>query len=171
MSNLLSHHTVCTIFKPISYKLYLSTVFIGSDALEYVSDTKYLGFSICDSKRDNNDMLLQMKSLYAKSNKLLSTFSHCNDCSTNVNFTLIQSCCTTSYCKFLWNSSKQSTFNKIRVTYNNVYRKIYDRHKKSSACAMYVRYNICSFESMLRKRRLIAYLSVPMDLTICLILD
>ena len=123
VSSLLSHLTVCTIFKPISYKLYLSTGFIGSDALKYVSDTKYLFFSFCDSKRDDIDMLRQMKSLYAKSNKLLSTFSHCNDCSTNVKLTLFQRCCTTSYCKFLWNSYKQSTFNKIRGAYNNVYRK------------------------------------------------
>ena len=40
--------SVCTILKPNSYKLYLPTVFIGSDALKYVSDTKYLGFSFCD---------------------------------------------------------------------------------------------------------------------------
>ena len=46
-----------TIFKPNSYKLYLPTVFIGSDALKYVSDTNILGFSFCDSKSDGNDML------------------------------------------------------------------------------------------------------------------
>ena len=91
-------------------------------------------------------MLLQMRSLYAKSNKLLRTFSHC---STNVELTLFQSYCTTLYCPFLWNSYK--TFNKIRVAYNNVYGKILDLPKKSSACAMYARYNICNFESMLRK--------------------
>ena len=37
--------SVCTIFKPNSCKLYLPTVFIGSDALKYVSHTKYLDFS------------------------------------------------------------------------------------------------------------------------------
>ena len=31
---------VCTIYTPNSYKLYLSTVFIGSDTLKYVSDTQ-----------------------------------------------------------------------------------------------------------------------------------
>ena len=104
--------------KPNSYKLYIPIVFIGSDVQKYVSDTKYLSFSFCDSKSDDHDMLPQMRSLYAKSNKLLRTFSHC---STNVKLTLFQSYCITLCCPFLWNSYKKSTFNKIRVTYNNVY--------------------------------------------------
>ena len=33
----------------------------------------------------------------------------------------------------------------------NVYRKIFDFPKKSSAIAMYARYNICRFKSILRK--------------------
>ena len=140
--------SVCTIFKPNSYKIYLPTVFIGSDALKYVSDTKYLGFIYCDSKSDDNDMLRQMRSLYVKSNKLLRTLSHC---SPNVKLTLIQSYCTTLYCPFLLNNYRKSTFNKIRVAYDNVYRKNFDLPKKSSASAIYATYNICSFESMLRK--------------------
>ena len=111
----------------------------GSDALKYVSDTKNLGFSFCDSNSDDNDMLRQMRSLYAKSNKLLRTFSHC---STDVKLTLFKSYCTTLYCPFLWNSYRKSTFNKIRVAYNNVYRNIFDLPKKSSASEMYVIYNI-----------------------------
>ena len=100
-------------------------------------------------------MLRQLRSLYAKSNKLLSTFSHC---STNVKLTLLQSYCTTLFCPFLWNSYRKSTFNKIRVAYNNVYRKIFDLPKESCASAMYARYNICSFESMLRKSIIIIWL-------------
>ena len=46
--------TVCTILKSNSYKFYLPTVCIGSHALKYVSDTKYLEFSSCDSKSDDN---------------------------------------------------------------------------------------------------------------------
>ena len=76
--------SVRTIFRPNSNKILLPTVFIGSDALKYVSDTIYLGFSYCDSKSDDNDMLRQTRSLYAKSYKLLCTFCYC---STNVKLT------------------------------------------------------------------------------------
>ena len=77
--------SVYTIFKPKAYELYLPPVFISSDALKYVAESKYLGFSFCDSKQDDNDILRQMRTVYAKSNTLLRTFSHC---STDVKVTL-----------------------------------------------------------------------------------
>ena len=67
--------SVCTIFKPKAYKLCLPSVFTGSDALKYLAELKYLGFSFCDSKQDDNDILRQMRTVYAKSNTLLRTFS------------------------------------------------------------------------------------------------
>ena len=36
--------SVCTVFKPKAYKLYLPTVFIGSDALKLIKESIYLGF-------------------------------------------------------------------------------------------------------------------------------
>ena len=56
-----------------------------------------------------------MRLLYAKSNKLLRTFSHC---STDVKITLFQSYCTALYCSYLWNDYKKSTFSKVRVAFN-----------------------------------------------------
>ena len=114
--------------------MYLPPVFIGSDALKYVAESKYLGFSFCDSKQDDNDILRQMKTVYAKSNTSLRTFSHC---STDVKVTLFQSYCTALYCPFLWSDYKKSTFRKIRVAFNNAYRKIFGLPKRSSASAMY----------------------------------
>ena len=61
----------------IIFKLYIPTVFIGQEALKYVSESKYLGFSLSDSKCDDCDMLRQMRSLYAKSKRLLRVDSCC----------------------------------------------------------------------------------------------
>ena len=119
--------SLCIIFKPRAYKLYLPSVFIGSDAVKYVAESKHLGFSFCDSKQDDNDILRQMRTVYAKSNTLLRTFSHC---STNVKVTLFQSYCTALYCPFLWSDYKKLTFRKIRVEFNNAYRKIFGLLKK-----------------------------------------
>ena len=140
--------SVCTVFKPKAYKLYLPTVFIGSDALKFIKESKYLGFTFSDSKSDDCDMLRQMRLLYAKSNKLLRTFSHC---STDVKITLFQSYCTALYCPYLWNDYKKSTFSKVRVAFNNAYRKIFGLPKRSSASTMYTNNNICNFETTLRK--------------------
>ena len=94
----------------------------------------YLGFTFNDSKCDDSDMLRQKRLLYAKSNSLLRTFSHC---SSDVKVTLFQSYCTALYCPFLWNDNKKSTFSKIRVAFNNAYRKIFGLPKQSSDSAMY----------------------------------
>ena len=57
--------SICTVFKQKGYKLYLQTVFIGQEALKFVFESKYLGFSFSDSDCDDCDMLRQMRSLYA----------------------------------------------------------------------------------------------------------
>ena len=126
--------SVCTVFKPKTYKRFTPTVFIGDVALKFTKEAKYLGFTFNDSKCDDSDMLRQMRLLYAKSNTLLRTFSHC---SSNVKVTLFQSYCTALYCPFLWNDYKKSTFSKIRVAFNNAYRKIFGLPKRSSASTMY----------------------------------
>ena len=114
--------SVCAVFKPKVYKLYFPTVFIGSDALKFIKESKYLGFTFDDSKSDDCDMLRQMRLLYAKSNKLLRTFSHC---STDVKITLFQSYCTALYCPYLWNNYNKSIFRTVHVAFNNAYRKIF----------------------------------------------
>ena len=123
-------------------------MFIGSDALKYVAESKYLGFSFCDSKQDDNDILRQMRTVYTKFNTLLRTFSHC---SIDVKVTLFQSYCTALYCPFLGSDYKKSTFRKIRVAFNNAYRKILGLPKRSSASAIYAQHNICNFETTIRK--------------------
>ena len=92
-----------------------------------------------------------MRLLYAKSSKLLRTFSHC---SSEVKVTLFQSYCTALYCLNLWNDYKKSTFNKVRVAFNNAYRKIFGLSKRSNASVMYANHNICNFETTLRKNML-----------------
>ena len=60
---------------------------------------------------------------------------------------------TALYCPFLRTDYKKSTFRKIRVAFNNTYRKKIGLPKRNSASrpTMYANHNICSFETMLRK--------------------
>ena len=92
-------------------------------------------------------MLRQMRLMYAKSNKLLRTFSHC---STDVKINLYQSYCTALCCPYLWNDYKKSTFSKIRVAFNNAYRNIFGLPKRRSARTVNANHNICNFETTLR---------------------
>ena len=62
-----------------------------------------------------------MHTLYIRSNKLLCNFYHC---SIDVKLELFRSFCTSFYCCYLWTAYKKSTFNKLRVAFNNAYRRV-----------------------------------------------
>ena len=48
---------------------------------------------------------------------------------------------------------QETSFSKIRVASNNAYRRIFGLSNRSSASAMYANYNICNFETILRRKK------------------
>ena len=78
---------VCVTFKRKNSKLSCPYVRLDSHILEYISQTKYLGFMFNTNAQEDEDMLRQMRTLYIRSNKLLRTFYYC---STDVKFELFK---------------------------------------------------------------------------------
>ena len=66
----------------------------------------------CENEKDDCDMLRQFRNLYAKSNKIIRTFSHCT---IDVKLLLIKSYCTSFYCGYMWSDYKKTTYSKLRV--------------------------------------------------------
>ena len=64
--------SVCLVFRPVKYKLFCPRVHIGSAQLEYVYDAKYLGFMFCENKKDDYELLRQLRTLYANSYKIIT---------------------------------------------------------------------------------------------------
>ena len=91
-----------------------------------------------------------MRTLYARSNRLLRIFQGCN---TKVLIELGRSYCGSFYCSYLWTQFNKSTISKIRVAYNDLYRKILHVSRRSSASKMFDKNNIptlnCYFEKKL----------------------
>ena len=79
-------------------------------------------------------MLRQLRSLYAKANRITRMFHYCT---VDVKLLLIKSYCTSFYCGYLWSDYKASTFSKLRVAFNNVYRLVLGLPQWSSASGMY----------------------------------
>ena len=129
----------------------MSTIIYGLDSqvLKYADNVKYLGFTFSSDQKDDNDILRQLRMLYTKSNRLLRLFYHC---SVDVKLALFCSYCTCFYCSFLWTHYKKSNYSKLRVAFNNVYRRILKLPLRSSASTMYVVNNIDSLEVLVRKR-------------------
>ena len=128
--------SVCIVFKPKSSKLYCPNVKLDCDTLEYISCTKYmyLGCTFNMNSQDDDDMLRQMHTLYIRSNKLLRTFHYCT---IDVKLELFRSFCMPFYCCHLSTAYKKSTFDKLRVAFNNAYRRVLNLPWRCSASAMY----------------------------------
>ena len=90
-------------------------------------------------------MLRKIRSLYVKSGRLVALFSFCN---VDVKLILFKSYCTSFYCSFVWIHYKKSTYDKILVAYNNVYRRILGLHMRCSGSAIHANY-ICNFETVM----------------------
>ena len=98
---------------------------------------------------DDNEMLRQMRLLYCRSNRLFRMF---NKCSKHVLIELCRSFCTTFYCPYFWTAYKKTTFSKIRVAYNNVYRKLLGLCRRSSVSEMFAMNNISNFEALIKRQ-------------------
>ena len=92
-----STKSFCIVFKPRLYNLLCPTLYMNTKMLDYTDNIKYLGFTFSSDKKDDNDMLRQMKVFYTKANRLLRLF-HC--CSTDVKLALFRSYCGCFYCPF-----------------------------------------------------------------------
>ena len=116
--------------------------------ISYTDSIKYLGYIFSNNNNDDAEMLRQMRLLYCRSNRLVRLFSKC---SKTVLIELCRSFCTKFYCPYFWTQYKKATFSKLRVAYNNVYRKILGLCRRSSASEMFVTNNILNFEALMRK--------------------
>ena len=116
---------------------------------EYVMKYKYLGYILTDKWED--DIKIQTRSFFCKSNMLIKEFWHCNE---NVKKMLYNSFCSNFYCSQLWWSYTKNALNRARIAYNNGFRKLMGYEKFCSASAMYVNNNVNNFDT---QRRLATY--------------
>ena len=138
----------CVAFTPKQYKFSLPLLFMNSLPILYADFNKYLGFIFTSNNCENSDILKQMRMLYCRSNCLVRLF---NKYSKPVLLELCRCFCTVFYCSYFFTQYKKTTFSKIRVAYNNVYRKILGVSRRASASGMFVSNDIPNFEVFLRK--------------------
>ena len=84
-------------------KLYCPNVRLDCNISEYISCTKYLGFTFNMNSQDDDDMLRQMRTLYIRSNKILRTFYYS---SIDVKLELFRNFYKSLYCCHLWTAYK-----------------------------------------------------------------
>jgi hypothetical protein len=113
--------SMCMVFKPRNYKLRCPSIRLHEQCLEYTNCIKYLGSTFQNTSSDDDDILNQMRTLYMRSNRLIRLFGQCE---VAVKLELFRSYCCTLYCPYLWTKYTRRSINKLRVAYNNVYRRL-----------------------------------------------
>ena len=71
--------------------------------------------------------------------------------STDVKCCMFKSYCSTMYCSLMWFESNVTAMRKLKIAYNNGFRRILNLPKYNSATEMFVNLNILSFGELLRK--------------------
>ena len=109
---------------------------------------KYLGFLLTCDLRDDIDMYRQLRYVYGKANRLRSKFF---DCFKNVKKYLFRTFMYSFYGSSIWPPYRQSTFHRLRVSYNNAYRILFNLRRGVSISSNLVQNNICAFQALIRK--------------------
>ena len=85
---------------------------------------------------------------YTQANILLRKFSHCTH---DVKIMLFNSYCSSMYCAPMWTCFNKSSVSKLRVGYNNAFRRLFGYAHDCSASSMFVTNRINTFDAMWRK--------------------
>ena len=139
--------TQCMVVPSTKFKLENTpSVFLNGANLQYVDSYKYLGMFI-HVRNDDLDIVRQLKSVILRTNILMRTFS---SCSVEVKLFLFKSYCSNFYCSHLWYNFTKVQMNKLRITYNNAMRRLFNLHFRCSASEMFANCNIHSMDEMRR---------------------
>ena len=136
------------VFKPDRFKLSCPNVFIDGSPLAMVENAKYLGVTLNDRCRDDNDIRRHLRSFYMRANTVIRKFYNCT---LDVKLTLFRSYCLPSYCSHLWYRYNKCSYTKVCVAFNNNFRRILGFSKRDSASFMYATNSIDNFDCFMRK--------------------
>ena len=98
-------------------------------------------------RNDDLDIVRQLKCVILRTNILMRTFS---SCSVEVKLFLFQSYCSNFYCSYLWYNCTKVQMNKLRITYNNAMRRLFNLHFRCSASDMFANCNVHYMDEMRR---------------------
>ena len=140
--------TKCMCFKPKGYNLCIPTVKLNNTPLIFTDTCNYLGIMLHYDLQDDDDLLRHVKFIYAKGNILVSRFIFCSD---DVKLKLFRSYLCSLYGGQLWYNYNVSSFKKVVVAYNNVFRKFFGIQRGVSMSQIYMLCGVNSIGAIHRK--------------------
>ena len=115
--------------------LFVPKIVLGNSVLKRVYTHKYLGVFVTADLSDDLDIERQIHATYVRGNMLIQKFKHCSDL---VKLRLFQTYCINFYCSQLWCRYKRRSQQRLKVAYNNIFRKFMCIERKSSISGAFV---------------------------------
>ena len=141
--------SVCLYFECRTLKLHaVPYVTLNGKRLEYRLSHRILGMDIDSSALDNKDISRQVRGLYFRANMLIRKFS---TCTYEVKKQLFISYCTSMYCAHLWSGFNLGQIKKLKVAYNNSFRRLFRLPFRCSASEMFVENDVPAFDILIRR--------------------
>ena len=108
-----SKKTVCMYFKSPKMKLLnVPSLFLNGKEISYVSNHRYLGYTMSDDLSDGEDIKRQIRGIYARANTLMKRFYMCSN---EVKSLLFNTFCTNSVLIFIVPNFGGNTHQKVFV--------------------------------------------------------
>lgn len=123
--------------------------FLNGTQIKQSKFFKYLGHIVSEDLKDNLDLDRERRALSVKGNMLKRRFANCTDA---VKLSLFKAYCQSFYTGSLWIRYSKSSYNALRVQYNNVFRALMHLPRSCSASLMFVEARVDTFQAIMRKR-------------------
>ena len=132
--------------KRFLYK-FIPNFFLQNDKLDFVSEYKYLGVMVNDKMNDDSEIGKRMRFIYATGNMVTRKFSNC---SINCKVLMFQTFFSQVYCSALWASFKVSSYNRIKISHNDIFRSLMQVPRWESASALFATHRVPNFDAVVR---------------------
>ena len=103
---------------------------------------------ILEDRNCDKDVTRQLKRFHINVNLLLRKFGKCT---LNTKLELFRSYCTNMYCGIFWHDATKKSLTKLRVSYNNSFRRLFGLPYNCSASEMFVSCDILTQPEITRK--------------------
>lgn len=123
-------------------------IILNDSIITVVEEYKYLGIMLQSNQCDELDMKRHIRGIYARGNMLVNCFGNC---STSVKNFLFRAYCSNAYGCQLWCNYRKPMYQKVKVAYNDVYRKLFNIQRGESISMIYVMNHIDAFCIVRRK--------------------
>ena len=126
---------------------FIPSFYMQNDLLQFVTVYKYLGVLINQNMTDDDEMLQRMRDIYATGNMIIRKFGNC---SVQIKIQMYKVFFSQVYGSSVWSTFKVSTFNRTKVSHNDIFRSLLHVPRYESATTLFAIHNVRNLNAVLR---------------------